>query len=73
MPPETPTQTTAPYWCVCRAGSVAPDTKFINEEEAREEAKRLAKLFPGSNYVVVKAIASVCFRHAQWTEFTSNG
>lgn len=56
------------FWMVYGNGQRAPTYAHATEESAREEAARLANLYPGVAFHVLETVASVEHSALQWKE-----
>lgn len=61
-----------PYWMV--HGSQGPPTyKHVSLQSARQEAERMAKLYPGELFVILESIAAVEKFDVLWMEPGDDG
>lgn len=61
------------FWIVWNPGSSRPPTRrHRSEESARCEAERLARLNPGQQFIVLRAVASARVVDVQWTEYRTD-
>ena len=62
----------SPFWMVWRVGGMLPSHRHTTEESARQEAQRLAKLHPGHEFIVLRAVAKVRKDEVQWRELSGH-
>lgn len=58
-----------PFWMVYGIGMDAPTHKHNSVTTAREEAKRLARKFPGDCFIVLEAVEAVLKREFDTVTF----
>ncbi len=63
----------ATFWLVWNPKGSNPTYRHGSEKSARDEAARLARLYPGTEFIVLKSVATAEHDAVKWEEHGTSG